>query len=86
MELGLRRLSAAGYRILGPEETDEATAVYGRLLHRHMDAARKDFGGERRKKLFELVEDFRAEFPDECQVWEDRYDPELRSIASSEPR
>lgn len=72
-------LAAAGYRIIiGSEADDPATTVYGRLLRLHMEAARKDFRGERRTKLFDLVEAFSAEFPAECKVWEDRYasDPE----------
>ena len=50
-----------------------ATSVYGELVRRHAQAARKDFNGPRRAKLFDLIEDFIAEFPDECKVWDDRY-------------
>lgn len=57
------------------EPTDDpATTVYGRLLHRHMKAARR-FGvpSPEQEAAFALVETFRAAFPSECQVWEDRY-------------
>ena len=52
-----------------------AVRVYGILLHRHLEAARKDFGGKRRAELFEFIERFRSEFPDECQEWDVRYTP-----------
>jgi hypothetical protein len=56
-----------------------ATTVYGELVWRHMDAARKDFDSPRRAKLFDIIEAFRTEFPDECKVWEDRLStPNLR--------
>ncbi|MGB3833749.1 MAG: hypothetical protein WA975_18010 [Mesorhizobium sp.] len=57
-----------------PQVTDDpATVTYGRLLHRHMKAARRNFAGDDRKRIFTLIEMFRAEFPSECQVWESRY-------------
>ena len=57
-----------------PQVTDDpATVTYGRLLHRHMKAARRNFAGDDRKRIFTLIEMFRAEFPSECEVWESRY-------------
>ncbi len=49
-----------------------ATTVYGDLLWRHLKAAQDGEHG-RRAKLFNLIDDFRAEYPDECKVWHDRY-------------
>jgi len=49
-----------------------ATAVYGELLFRHLKAAQNGEHGTR-AKLFNLIADFRQEFPAECQVWSDRY-------------
>lgn len=51
---------------------DAATTIYGRLLWRHMDAARKR-DEQHRAKIFDLIEAYREEFPGECKVWEDRY-------------
>ena len=73
----LTALHAAGIRM---ERDDPVTTVYGRLLRRHMDALRK--GDEpRREKLFAAIEILRGEYPAECQVWEDRYDPAIRALA-----
>jgi len=56
-----------------PNEDNPATTVYGDLLWRHHRAARENFDGPERKKLFDLIEAFREEYPAECQVWDDRY-------------
>lgn len=70
-------LNAAGIRM---ERDDPVTTVYGRLLWRHTDALRK--GDEpRREKLFAAIEILRGEYPAECQVWDDRYDPAIRALA-----
>jgi len=67
------------FRTLASDEgwrtDDPATIVYGRMLHRHMKAARKDFHGPDRSRIYSLIEAFAAEFPIECKVWDDRYDP-----------
>lgn len=55
------------------EMDDPATTIYGYLLHRHMEEARKDFHGEGRTRVYDLIEAFKAEFPEQCAVWEDRY-------------
>lgn len=57
-------------------QDDPATTVYGRLLWHHMSAARKDFNGSERAKLYELIEAFSALFPSECAVWDARFSPE----------
>lgn len=75
----IEALAAAGYRIIAPDDDDEATTVYGRLLWLHMDALRKS-DEPRRERLFALIEAFRAEFPAECKVWDDRYDERARSL------
>lgn len=58
------------------KQDDAATTVYGRLLWHHMSAARKDFNGSERAKLYELIEAFSALFPSECAVWDARFSPE----------
>lgn len=51
-----------------------ATTVYGNLLWRHMDACRKHgVPSPEQDRLFKLSMEFRAVYPDECKVWEDRY-------------
>lgn len=57
-------------------QDDPATTVYGRLLWHRMSAARKDFNGSERAKLYELIESFSALFPSECAVWDARFSPE----------
>lgn len=46
--------------------------VYGDLLHRLVDAARKR-DEKRHKALFDCIEVYRAEFPKECDAWEAFY-------------
>lgn len=48
--------------------------TYGELLRRHMDAARKDFDGPRRKGLYDLIETLRQEFPEQIAAWDKFYD------------
>lgn len=52
-----------------------ATLVYGNLLWRHLRAARNDFDGPDRSRIYDLIEKLRTEYPEECKVWDDRYDP-----------
>lgn len=49
--------------------------VYGELIHRHVKAARKDFDGKDRQRIFDLIEAFRVEFPEECRAWDACYTP-----------
>ncbi len=75
----LNALQAAGIRL---EYDDPVRTIYGSLHRRHADALRK--GDEpRRAKIFEAIETLRSEYPEKCQVWDDRYsdDPAIRSLA-----
>ena len=55
------------------EMDDPATTVYGRLLYRHMEEARKDFDSDDRHRIYALIDAFEAEFPEQCAVWKERY-------------
>jgi hypothetical protein len=57
--------------------------VYAELLHRHLQAAREDFNGPRRAKLFAMTEDMRAEFP-ATKAWDDAHDRPSKSVNEGE--
>lgn len=48
-----------------------AGSVYGTLLHRHAEAARKDFDGPDRLRIHAAIEMLEAEFPAACKAWSD---------------
>lgn len=47
------------------------STVYRRLLWRHMEAARLDFDGPDRARIYELIQAFRVEFPAETAAYEE---------------
>lgn len=49
--------------------------TYGEVLRRHLYAAREDFDGPRRARLFNLSEELREEFPEEILAWEAAHTP-----------
>lgn len=63
-----------------------AATTYGLLLYRHMQAARKDFEGPERARIYQLIEDFRKEFTLDCEAWDNLYsEPEAPSKPPSPP-
>nr|WP_295467458.1 hypothetical protein [Mesorhizobium sp.] len=55
---------------------DAVAKVYSHLLIRHLFAMQRDPNGADRKRLYDLIEALRVEFPSEIKVWDDLYSPE----------
>lgn len=53
--------------------SEHVHAVYRELLRRHLVEARKDINSPRRAAIFNLIEGFRSEFPEECDAWDRFY-------------